>query len=261
MHDDDRVVGRLLTRRELVALFGTSSVVAMVHPAAARLASRQASGPPGGCVVRPQQTEGPYFVDEVLNRSDIRAEPSSGALREGARLDLTFNVSRVEDDGGCVALPGAQVDVWQCDAMGMYSGVRDPRFDTSSEKFLRGYQITDSAGVARFTTVYPGWYPGRAVHIHFKVRTSPSESRGDEFTSQVYFDEELTDRVHARQPYAAHSGSRTHNDRDGIFRNGGTQLMLPVSAAGEGYAGSFTLAMRHGERAPAGRGRRGGGRG
>jgi protocatechuate 3,4-dioxygenase beta subunit len=261
MHDDDRMVGRLLTRREVVALFGTSSVVAMVHPAAARLAPPQAGGPAGACVVRPQQTEGPYFVDKVLNRSDIRADPSSGALKDGAPLELTFYVSRVDDGGACVALPRAQVDVWQCDAMGMYSGVRDPRFDTSAEKFLRGYQITDSAGAARFTTVYPGWYPGRAVHIHFKVRTSPGESRGDEFTSQLYFDEELTDRVHARQPYAAHPGSRTHNDRDGIFRNGGTQLMLPVSAAGEGYAGSFTVAMRHGEPAPAGRGRRGGGRG
>jgi protocatechuate 3,4-dioxygenase beta subunit len=143
--------------------------------------------------------------------------------------------------------------------MGVYSSVRDPRFDTTDRKFLRGYQITDEAGVARFTTVYPGWYPGRAVHIHFKVRTTPAAAKGYEFTSQLYFDEELTDRVHARQPYAAHTGNRTRNDRDGIFRNGGAQLMLPVSPGSDGYAGTFTLAMSPGQPAPGGRGRRGGG--
>ncbi len=254
MHDDDRMVGRLLTRRELVALFGTSSVVAIVHPAAARFVAQESGAPAGGCVVRPQQTEGPYFVDKVLNRSDIRAEPSTGAVKEGAPLELTFNVSQVDARGACVALPGAQVDVWQCDATGVYSGVRDPGFDTTPQKFLRGYQTTDTAGVARFVTVYPGWYPGRAVHIHFKVRTSPSEPNGYEFTSQLYFDDELTDRVHARQPYTAHSGSRTRNDRDGIFRSGGAQLMLPVSSEDDGYAGTFNLAMRAGD--PAGRGRR-----
>lgn len=255
MHQDDRMVGRLLTRRELVALFGTAGVIGMVHPAAGR---QQPGGAAGGCVVRPQQTEGPYFVDQVLNRADIRAEPSSGALKEGAPLELAFSVSQVDAGGSCVPLPGAQMDVWQCDAAGVYSGVRDRRFDTSSQKFLRGYQVTDSAGVARFTTIYPGWYPGRAVHIHFKVRTRPSESRGHEFTSQLYFDDELTDRVHARQPYSAHAGSRTRNDRDRIFRNGGAQLMLPVSPKADAYAGTFNLAMRPDDSAPAGRGRRGG---
>jgi protocatechuate 3,4-dioxygenase beta subunit len=258
MHDDDRMVGRLLTRRELVALFGTASVIAIVGRAPAGAVS-QRGGINGGCIVRPQQTEGPYFVDEVLNRSDIRTDPASSARSEGAPLMFTFNVSRVDDGGTCVPLPDAQVDVWQCDATGVYSGVRDPRFTTTDQKFLRGYQNTDSAGVARFTTIYPGWYPGRAVHIHFKVRTAPAEARGYEFTSQLYFDEALTDRVHARQPYAAHPGSRTRNERDGIFRNGGEQLMLPVSATSDGYAGAFSLVLSPGSPAPAGRGRRGGG--
>jgi protocatechuate 3,4-dioxygenase beta subunit len=257
MHHDDRMVGRLLTRRELVALFGTATGVVLVQPTSAP-GHRMARAAQGACVVRPQQTEGPYFVDQVLNRSDIRTDPASGALSEGAPLELTFNVERV-DDGACVPLPGAQVDVWQCDAMGVYSGVRDPRFTTTDRRFLRGYQITDTAGVARFTTIYPGWYPGRAVHIHFKVRTRPSASVGYEFTSQLYFDETLTDRVHARPPYAGHTGSRTRNERDGLYRNGGAQLMLPVSSSGDGYAGTFTLAMHPGEPAPAGRGRRGGG--
>jgi protocatechuate 3,4-dioxygenase beta subunit len=257
MHDDDRMVGRLLTRRELVALFGTATGVVLVQPTSAP-GHRMARAAQGACVVRPQQTEGPYFVDQVLNRSDIRTDPATGALSEGAPLALTFNVEHVDDGGACVPLPGAQVDVWQCDAMGVYSGVRDPRFTTTDQRFLRGYQITDTPGVARFTTIYPGWYPGRAVHVHFKVRTSPSEATGYEFTSQLYFDEGLTDRVHARQPYAGHRGSRTRNERDGLYRNGGAQLMLPVSSSGDGYAGTFTLAMRPGGPVPAGgRGRRG----
>lgn len=127
------------------------------------------------CVVRPQQTEGPYFVDERLNRSDIRTEPSDGSVKEGVPLDLTFNVSRSDSISSCTPLAGAIVNVWQCDALGEYSDVQDAAegFDTRGQKFLRGYQVTDKNGTARFTTIYPGWYKGRAVHIHFKIRTDP----------------------------------------------------------------------------------------
>jgi hypothetical protein len=96
------------------------------------------------------------------------------------------------------------------------------------------------------------------VHVHFKVRTSPAGAQAYEFTSQLYFDEPLTDRVHSRDPYATHSGQRTRNESDGIFRNGGQQLMLPVTEAADGYAATFNLAMRLGDPPPAGRGRRGG---
>ena len=107
------------------------------------------------CVVRPEQTEGPYFVDTQLNRSDIRSDPADGSVRAGALLSLAFLVTRIGDT--CVPLPGAVVDVWHCDADGVYSGVSDDNFgSTAGQQFLRGYQVTDGSGAAAFTTIYPG---------------------------------------------------------------------------------------------------------
>lgn len=197
------------------------------------------------CIVRPEQTEGPYFVDEQLNRSDIRSDPSDGAVKPGAPLHLAIRVSQVSGNA-CTPLAGAMVDVWQCDALGVYSGVKDMNelFDTSGKKFLRGYQLTDAKGAARFITVYPGWYEGRAVHIHFKIRTKPAAGRGHEFTSQLYFDESLTDAVHAQAPYAGKGRRDTPNAKDGIFRRGGKELLLDLAKADQGYAGTFDIGLR-----------------
>ena len=190
------------------------------------------------CVVRPELTEGPYFVDEMLNRSDIRADTSDGSISEGFPLELTFNVTQIGVNG-CVPLPNAQVDIWHCDAYGVYSDVQN----AVGKTFLRGYQLTDGEGLARFTTIYPGWYPGRAVHIHFKVRAAASGGRVHDFTSQVFFDDALSDRVFAQAPYAARGQRRVVNARDGIFRQAGAQLMLAVTPAAPGYAASFDLAL------------------
>src|SRR5204863_7919560 len=135
----------------------------------------------------------PYFVDEKLNRTDIRADASGGAPREGARLDLTIQVGRMAS-GACTALQGATVDVWHCDALGVYSDASDPSFNTKGQKFLRGYQVTDANGRVQFTTIYPGWYQGRAVHIHFKIRTDAGSASTYDFTSQFFFDDDLTDQ-------------------------------------------------------------------
>jgi hypothetical protein len=121
------------------------------------------------------------------------------------------------------------VDVWHCNALGVYSDVSDPSFNTSGQKFLRGYQVTVNDGVARFTTIYPGWYQGRAVHIHFKVRSSASSGSAYEFTSQLFFDDALTDRVHAQQPYASKGQRDLRNSQDGIYNQGGSQLLLTVT--------------------------------
>jgi protocatechuate 3,4-dioxygenase beta subunit len=201
-------------------------------------------------VVQPQQTEGPYFVDERLLRSDVRPDARTGAIADGVPLDLRLTIAAVTAAGACSPLAGAQVDIWQCDAVGRYSDVRDRSNDTSGRTFLRGHQITDSSGNARFTTIYPGWYPGRAVHIHFKVRTGSASSKAYEFTSQFYFDERLTDRVHARAPYSTHTGQRMRNEDDGIFRDGGAQLTLPVLEGRQGYTANFTVGMRPGDPAP-----------
>jgi len=119
----------------------------------------------------------------MLNRMDIRIDPTDESIKEGLPLKLVYRVSDVTG-GTCAPLAGAQVDVWHCDADGVYSGVQDRSFDTTDQIWLRGYQITDEAGIATFLTIVPGWYSGRAVHIHFKIRTED----GYEFTSQFFFD-------------------------------------------------------------------------
>jgi protocatechuate 3,4-dioxygenase beta subunit len=197
----------------------------------------------GTCVVRPEQTEGPYFVDERLNRTDVRVDPSNGSVSAGALLRLVFNVQQT-DGLTCAPLPGALVDIWQCDADGTYSDVVDGMFDTRGRKYLRGYQVTDAAGRAEFVTIYPGWYPGRTVHIHFKVRTDPDAVRGTEFTSQLYFDDALTDAVFTQPPYSAKGSRSTRNAQDGIYRAGGAQLTLNVQpAVGGDYTATFDLAL------------------
>jgi len=255
MHDDDRPVGRILTRRELVALFGAAAAASLAQRAAAQTGTREPSTVVPSCVVHPQQTEGPFFVDERLLRSDVRSDSRTGAVSAGAPLELALSIAQVSTAGTCAPLTGAQVDIWQCDAVGRYSDANDRRNSTRGQTFLRGHQVTDANGKVRFTTIYPGWYPGRAVHIHFKVRTAANSSAAYEFTSQFYFDERLTDRAHAGAPYSTHSGQRTRNESDGPFRDGGTQLILPVTERGQGYVASFTVGMRPGDPAPRGRGR------
>ena len=258
MHNDDHPVGRSLTRRELVALFGGSAAIAAVSQRTAGQAPVAAFDQlPPDCVAQPQQTEGPFFVDEQLQRSDIRSDPATGKTTAGIPLELQLVLSQVTATGDCAVLSGAQVDIWHCDAAGVYSDV-ERRGGTTRQKFLRGYQVTDAAGLVRFTTIYPGWYGGRAVHIHFKIRVPSAAGRTDEFTSQFYFRDELTDAVHAREPYSAHRGQRLVNSRDMIFREGGAQLVLPVVNDGEGYAATYRVAMGPGE--PAARFGRGGGR-
>jgi protocatechuate 3,4-dioxygenase beta subunit len=242
MTDEDLPTGRLLSRREAVAFLGATGVVWLLtrglNPGQAIAGMLE---PP--CVVRPEQTEGPYFVDERLNRSDIRSDPSNGLVKVGTPLTLTFLVSRLKA-GDCQPLPGAQVDIWHCDAMGIYSDVQDPGFDSTGQKFLRGYQVTDSRGSVQFITLYPGWYPGRTVHIHFKIRTALMARRSFEFTSQLYFNDDLTDRVHTASPYATAGPRTTRNQQDWIFRRGGNQLLLAATQTADGYSATFPIGLQ-----------------
>ncbi len=243
MSNDDAPIGRLLSRREVLALAGASGVALAAHVlGTGKISAFAHDADLPSCVVRPKQTEGPYFVDERLNRADIRADPGSGEVRPGTPLDLTIRVSQVVL-GGCTPVSGALVDVWHCDALGVYSDVEDPGFTTIGQKFLRGYQLTDASGKARFTTIYPGWYGTRAVHIHFKVRTSAASARAQEFVSQMYFPDSLSDKVHARPPYASKGPRRVRNQNDRIFRDGGEQLLLDVVPRGDGYASTFDIAL------------------
>ncbi|MEO8285782.1 MAG: intradiol ring-cleavage dioxygenase [Chloroflexota bacterium] len=275
--NDDAPVGRVLSRREVLGILaglggaallaacdpagsssaqptsttgaasstGTPTVAALNQEAATAVAASPVEASPTAdtaavpdCVVRPEMTEGPYFVDEKVNRSDIRSDPSDNSVREGVPLVLAFAVSQV-GTGSCMPLKDAQIDVWHCDALGVYSDVQG----SAGTKFLRGYQLTDANGNAQFTTIYPGWYRGRTVHIHFKIRTIDGSGQNYEFTSQLFFDDALSDQIYAQQPYSQHSGRDTRNSSDGIYQGGGSQLTLALSKSGDGYKATFPIGL------------------
>jgi protocatechuate 3,4-dioxygenase beta subunit len=246
--NDDEPVGHVLSRREIIKLLSVAGGWAGGGLAAASAAGFAQRGPAGapsssislpGCVARPAQTEGPFFVDEKLNRSDIRSDPGTKAISSGAPLRLKFVVSTVGKT--CAALGGALVDVWHCDAAGRYSD--EGQNNTVGQKFLRGSQLTDAKGVAQFLTVYPGWYPGRTVHIHFKIRLISGNNVTHEFTSQLFFDDAFTDKVFKQAPYSSRGARSQRNSNDGIFGNGGNQLLLAVKQDGAGYTGTFDIGM------------------
>jgi protocatechuate 3,4-dioxygenase beta subunit len=269
MDNDDRQIGHILSRREILVLWGTAAsaaflaacgalpessatsptsaaalnteaqtagagVVPTVQAAAATAEVANATATPA-CVVRPEVTEGPYYVAEDLVRSDIRSDPSTGTLKEGTPFVLTFNVSQISTSN-CTALQGATVEIWHCDAAGQYSDVSDPSFNTKRQKWLRGAQVTDANGVATFTTIYPGWYSGRAVHIHFKVHPDTTKV----FTSQLFFDDALSDQVFTQQPYAAKGQRNTLNKTDNIYQD---TLLMTVAKTDQGYAATFPIGV------------------
>jgi protocatechuate 3,4-dioxygenase beta subunit len=222
--------------------FGYEPLRSMLNDAADIESGAMAANVPR-CVVRPEQTEGPYFVDEKLNRSDIRVDPSDKSIRPGVPLRLEFQVSRIAGTA-CTPLRGAMVDVWHCDATGVYSDVRDGRFDSRGKQFLRGYQQTNVNGNAEFLTIYPGWYEGRAVHIHFKIRSAAQGARAQEFTSQLYFDESVNDQVFKQAPYNSKRGRRVMNDADFLFRRGGKELLLASTKDAQGYTAKFDIGLQ-----------------
>lgn len=236
---DDLPVGRLLSRREAVTLLGAGGMAAV---GAWDMVAAQTTSPQ--CVVLPELTEGPYFLDKQVSRTDIRTETSTGAQKPGVPLTLALAVSQISG-GSCSPLSKAIVDVWHCDALGVYSGVSDPRFgsQTVNETSLRGYQQTDDAGAARFLTIYPGWYSGRAVHLHFKIRTQTAAAQMYEFTSQLFLPERLTDQIHAQSPYATKGRRDTTNEQDTIYRSGGDRLLLQPTKTTEGYQAALTIAL------------------
>ncbi len=187
----------------------------------------------GTCRLTPEQTEGPFYLDLGLDRRDITEGQPGHTLRLGIQVV----------DADCAPVPGAVVDVWHADSGGDYSAFRDGSSgDEAGEgtTFLRGSQVADGDGIVEFATVYPGWYPGRAVHIHTKVRLDDSAV----LTTQLYFDDDLTDEVHAEDPYAAHGSRDTRNEDDSIAGDpaaNGNQLT--ASAAGQGTLGLVVLGV------------------
>jgi protocatechuate 3,4-dioxygenase beta subunit len=263
--DDDRPIGRFLSRREVLALFGASGAAAALAAcapgagaggtagaSAAAVASAGAvatatavavSGGIPSCVVVPELTEGPYYVDENLERADIRVDTATGKPIDGAALRLDWVVSQV-DGAACNPIEGVIVDVWHCDGVGVYSDVNAQGSNTTGHDFLRGYQKTDPAGKASFTTIYPGWYQGRAVHVHFKIRTDPSAAVGFVATSQLFFDDAFSAKVFATGVYAAKGAPDTPNASDGIYGQSGGTTLLSVEPDGDGYKSTFEIAVQ-----------------
>jgi protocatechuate 3,4-dioxygenase beta subunit len=256
--DDDRLIGRVMSRREVLALLGAGTVaigVAACAPGSIASGGATATATTDGgvgavgsataasslpsCVVVPELTEGPYYVDENLERSDIRVDTSDGSTVDGAVLTIGWVVSAVDGDA-CVPLEGVLVDVWHCDALGAYSDVGSEQ----GHDFLRGHQLTDAQGKATIVTIYPGWYGGRAVHIHFKIRTDADASNGFEFTSQLFFDDALSDEVYGSGVYAAKGRHDVQNADDGIYQQSQGMTLLDVSRDGEGYRAAFEVAIQ-----------------
>jgi len=203
----------------------------------------------------PQQTEGPYFVDGMPNRSDIRSDTSNGSVEQGIPLRLIIHVYDV-DNGSCVPLRGAKVDIWHANSQGIYSAVKD--MGTTEKNFLRGYQMTDNNGTVQFTTIYPGWYEGRAIHIHDKVRTLNGSEKTLEWTAQLYFNNSINQQVHEQTPYSNHGPAQTTNEEDMIYtgasmdgliqKNSGEQLMVNLTKQGASYLGTFNIVLNAGQK-------------
>lgn len=197
----------------------------------------------------PTVTEGPYWVDEKLFRSDIRTDPSNGSVRQGVLLKVVINVQNLSSSG-CTPLAGAYVDIWHCDAKGIYSdeptynpGGGTGSVNTVGQKFLRGYQITDENGRVEFTTVYPGWYTGRTIHIHLRVRTYNGSTVLSNFVSQIFFSEEINNLVMAQAEYARTSARNTTNANDNIYNIATRDRMMSTTtgSVSEGYTSAITV--------------------
>ncbi|XP_053213825.1 uncharacterized protein LOC128397163 [Panonychus citri] len=175
----------------------------------------------GTCSLTPMSTEGPYYLKDVLERRDI----TDG--KPGIPLNLTINV--MDSVNSCKGLPGLRVDIWHCDALGVYSGVgslsgrggRRSGFRSTIttsispvDRFLRGYQISDSIGQVNFQTIVPGWYPGRPIHIHFEIYLSSGKLL---HVGQLYFDELLSTSLETIKPYSDNQSKRVPNNVDRIF--------------------------------------------
>jgi protocatechuate 3,4-dioxygenase beta subunit len=195
------------------------------------------------CVMTPAKTVGPYFVDEKLNRSDVRANTSDGAVQAGVPLTLRMQI--FDADNRCAPVQGATVDIWHANAAGLYSD--EAANHTVGQNWLRGYQTTDADGLVTFTTIYPGWYSGRAVHIHFKVRIYDGSSETLEFTSQMFFTDAMNSSVFtAYSPYKERSPQTpdTTDSADTILGSDAATLTLsPASDGSGGYTADFSVGV------------------
>jgi len=196
------------------------------------------------CVVMPPETESPFpypggEINNPLNRSDIREDQT------GIPLIYTFTVVNTNDN--CAVVPGARVDIWHCNKDGYYSGYANQNGYLGIKSYvgktwLRGYQVADANGKVKFITIYPGWYVGRATHIHLEVFVNNTLKK----TGQVAFDEQISKKVYGTALYKAHGNNTTSNIEDGVFGNSGTDLaneMTILSGNKDKIRGTYTIGI------------------
>jgi protocatechuate 3,4-dioxygenase beta subunit len=191
------------------------------------------------CMLTPEQIEGPFYLDQGRIRENI----SEG--KPGAPLRLVLSV--LEASASCAPIPKVAVDVWQCDALGIYSGYEGaaiaPRHvePVDGKTFLRGTQLADAAGAVRFRTIYPGWYQGRTPHVHVKLRVGEKVA-----TTQLYFPDEVTNAVYARAPYDRHPNRDTTNATDRFLGPIADKslVMWTMARDGDGFIAAATVALR-----------------
>jgi protocatechuate 3,4-dioxygenase beta subunit len=234
---------RLLRRREALTLAGLGLTGALGARASGVLGPPGAEAAGASCILSPEVTEGPYWIDNKLSRRDITED------RPGLPLELVLTVQNAKT---CSPIKGADVEIWHCDAGGVYSGYESGSpggpggghaTPTDPDRFLRGHQRADADGRARFLTIYPGWYRGRTPHIHLKVHVGGSVVH----TGQVFFDERTTAAVYRHTPYRSHGQPDTSHAQDMIYAQAGrsraTLKLARRSHGRKGYRGTITLAV------------------
>jgi protocatechuate 3,4-dioxygenase beta subunit len=221
-------------RREAMAIMGAASAAVALgcgdsptSPSSTSTSSSTTSTN-AACSVTPTETVGPYPSLTDLFRSDIREN------KQGTVLTLTIKV--VNTSAACAAVPNANVEIWHVDAAGSYS-----QYGTqTTQTYLRGIQTTNSNGEVTFTTIYPGWYQGRATHIHAEVTINGVSRK----VTQIAFPEAVNNTVHASGVYASRGTNPMSNVSDGIFADSlGSELVTPSGSASAGYAANFQIAL------------------
>jgi protocatechuate 3,4-dioxygenase beta subunit len=234
-HTEDN---RITRRGSLVKLGGLAAAAlgaGVWKGSSSEDAAAQGTGPVAvasgavSCVLAPEQTAGPYY----LPGDKVRGIVTEG--KPGVTLALKLTVVDVST---CKPIKGASVDIWHCDAGGVYSGVQAQ--NTVGQTFLRGIQKTDAKGVATFRTIYPGWYTGRTVHIHVRVYLGGNIIH----TGQLYFPDTLTDTVYKRSPYNRRPNRDMRNATDSVYRNGGSKSILKLTKRGTGYLGTLAMGVQ-----------------
>ena len=219
-------------RRELIVGLSASFTALLARSAWAQ--SRTAS-----CVLTPVTSEGPYYFDPKLVRSDITEK------QPGVPLALEVRVVSAND---CKPIPKARVDIWHAGANGVYSGYSSqygtgstPNRSAEGKTYLRGTQFADGQGLTRFRTIYPSWYRGRTPHIHFKVFLEPREVA----VSQLYFQDKVSDGVFASS--SAYSSRRrdrdTFNEDDMFLRDRVGGAFCEVDKNGKGAAAAYRASV------------------